>query len=281
MQNQIFRVSVSPTSRLMMRAQPVTGSEIIARLPHRQAVARLDLVDYDGWYFVFADTPGEGLYTGYVSADHLTVLDMGERAGEQNNEASEIEETEELEVAAEPISDPADPPSQPSIAPPATDPKLVALSANFSLWEFIQSSTAQDRGLDNSPSPAELEVLRDTANFMEKVRQLLDGHPIKVTSAFRSQAVNSAVGGVENSSHRLGYAVDFVCPNYGTPFEICQAIIDSPLMEFVDQVIQERNRWVHISFDLRRRREVLSYFVKDGNKQYFNGLFEKHPDLVA
>jgi zinc D-Ala-D-Ala carboxypeptidase len=278
MQNQIFRVSVSPTSRLMMRAQPVAGSEVIARLPHRQAVARLDPVDYDGWYFVFADTPGDGLYTGYVSADHLSVLDIGERFSEPQNE---IAEDEAVEEAPEPISEPPNQVSEPVSAPVPADPKLVALSPNFSLWEFIQSATAQDRGLDNSPSPAELEILKDTAANMEKVRRLLDGHPIKVTSAFRSQAVNSAVGGVENSSHRRGYAVDFVCPNFGTPFEICQAIIDSPLMEFVDQVIQERNRWVHISFDLRRRREVLSYFVKDGKKQYFNGLFERHPESMA
>jgi hypothetical protein len=41
-------------------------------LPNGQAVARLDEQDWSGWWWVFADVPGLGVFEGYVFADHLT-----------------------------------------------------------------------------------------------------------------------------------------------------------------------------------------------------------------
>ncbi|WP_321959716.1 D-Ala-D-Ala carboxypeptidase family metallohydrolase [Paraburkholderia sp. J69-1] len=41
---------------------------------------------------------------------------------------------------------------------------------------------------------------------------LLVGKPILISSAFRSRAVNKAVGGVPNSAHALGFAADFISP---------------------------------------------------------------------
>jgi len=261
MQDQIFRVRVSPRSRLRMRALPEGGSAIVARLPHRQAVVRLNMVDYDGWYFVFADTPGEGLYTGYVSANHLAPIDADLVAALG---------TEELEADAEELEPVLD-----ETAP--DDARSFFLSPNFSLWEFIFSQTAIAHDIDNTPDQSELEVLKDTAKNMERVRDFLGGRPIKVNSAFRSKALNEKVGGSPTSAHKLGYAVDFVCPDFGNPYEICEAIMNSDLMEIVDQLIMEKNRWVHISFDPNlRRREVLSYF----GSTYHRGLFERDPDAV-
>ncbi len=68
MSDRVFRVDASA---LNLRVQPSTGSEALALLRAGQAVARLDDLDHDGWWFVFADTPGEGLYVGYVFARHL------------------------------------------------------------------------------------------------------------------------------------------------------------------------------------------------------------------
>lgn len=75
MSDRIFRVSASA---LYLRDGPSRGAQALTRLPHRQAVARLDETDWDGWWWVFADVPGDGVFEGYVFSEHLTPLDSAE-----------------------------------------------------------------------------------------------------------------------------------------------------------------------------------------------------------
>lgn len=128
--------------------------------------------------------------------------------------------------------------------------------------EFTVTST----GLANDPDAEELERIRFSAERMEKVRTLLGGKPITINSCFRSFAVNQAVGGVENSAHRKGYAVDFTCAQFGTPYQIVEFLKEqSEFMTEVDQLIFECSRWVHISFEPRPpRKEVLTGYYKPG-----------------
>ena len=65
-----------------------------------------------------------------------------------------------------------------------------------------------------------------------------------VNSAFRSKAVNDAVGSKDSSQHRIGAAADIRVPNM-TPDEVVKAVIASDLP--FDQVIREFDRWTHIS----------------------------------
>jgi Peptidase M15 len=125
------------------------------------------------------------------------------------------------------------------------------LSEHFTLEELVITDI---RDFDNTPSPAIAEVLGETAERMEAVRTLL-GHAIIVRSGYRSPEVNTAVGGVPDSAHLTGHAVDFICPEFGTPFEVAKAIHDSSI-DF-DQLIREYG-WVHISFDPRMRNESLT-----------------------
>ncbi|MFN3513931.1 MAG: D-Ala-D-Ala carboxypeptidase family metallohydrolase [Phenylobacterium sp.] len=126
------------------------------------------------------------------------------------------------------------------------------LSPHFTLEEL---TATQQRGLDNTPSAQVTANLRATAERMEAVRELLGGHPILVSSGYRSPAVNRAVGGAVRSAHLTGQAVDFVCHRFGTPKAICRKLADSPLA--FDQLIEE-GTWVHVSFDPRLRRQVLT-----------------------
>lgn len=125
------------------------------------------------------------------------------------------------------------------------------LSEHFSLEELTATSV---RGPDNTPMPSIVSVLKDTASRMEGVRSLL-GHPIVVTSGYRSPLVNKVVGGVPNSAHLLGRAVDFICPEFGTPYDVARAIKGSGIQ--FDQLIREYG-WVHISFDPQMRGDVLT-----------------------
>ena len=71
------------------------------------------------------------------------------------------------------------------------------------------------------------------------------------------------------SAHLQGCAIDFTAGEFGLPLEVCRAIADSNL-EF-DQLIME-GKWVHISFDERMRRQVLTARFAPGSTSYITGL---------
>src|SRR5699024_6607905 len=130
------------------------------------------------------------------------------------------------------------------------------LSEHSTLHEAVRSATATRKGIDNVPDAVELERLRATAQRMERIRALLGNRPVVVTSWFRCEALNAAAGGVPDRAHRLGYAVDFVCPAYGTPLNIARRLVAARVA--FDQLIYEYGRWVHVSFDPQMRGEVLT-----------------------
>jgi putative chitinase len=115
------------------------------------------------------------------------------------------------------------------------------LSPHFTLAELTYTDHRQ---FDNTPNETELANLQRLAKFLEQVKTVLGGKPIMVNSAFRSKAVNDAVGSKDTSQHRLGCAADIRVPAM-TPDEVVKAIIASNLG--YDQVIREFDRWTHIS----------------------------------
>jgi uncharacterized protein YcbK (DUF882 family) len=115
------------------------------------------------------------------------------------------------------------------------------LTPNFTLEELTHTD---HREFDNTPNDAELANLVRLADFLEQVKALLGGKPIMVNSAFRSKAVNDAVGSKDTSQHRIGCAADIRVPGM-TPDQVVKAIIASGIG--YDQVIREFDRWTHIS----------------------------------
>ncbi|MES2724465.1 MAG: D-Ala-D-Ala carboxypeptidase family metallohydrolase [Pseudomonadota bacterium] len=144
---------------------------------------------------------------------------------------------------------------------------MTKLSDHFSLEELTYSDTAVRLKLSNLPPTADLVRLTATAQAMEAVRDLL-GKPIKVSSGYRGAALNKAVGGAKSSAHCFGYAVDFRCDGFGSPYDVCMAIAGSGIV--FDQLIHEYGRWTHISFDPRRRKMPLSIF--SAKRGYLNGI---------
>jgi putative chitinase len=143
------------------------------------------------------------------------------------------------------------------------------LSPHFSLDELTRSSTAVRLSIDQTPPPAVLKALIETAGHMELVRALL-GHPVRVNSGYRSKELNKAVGGSAKSAHVTGHAVDFTCPEYGTPKEVVRFLASCPNIQF-DQLIYE-GTWVHISFAPTLRREVLTAHFGPGGATYTQGV---------
>ena len=115
------------------------------------------------------------------------------------------------------------------------------LTEHFTLEELTHTD---HRELDNTPNDAELENLKRLAEFLEDLKVVLGSKPIMVNSAFRSKAVNDAVGSKDTSQHRIGCAADIRVPSM-TPDQVVRAVIASDLG--FDQVIREFDRWTHIS----------------------------------
>jgi zinc D-Ala-D-Ala carboxypeptidase len=152
------------------------------------------------------------------------------------------------------------------------------LSRHFSLAALTYSDTAQRRGLDNTPSPAHLHHLRHLAEILEEIQVLL-GQPLQITSAYRSAALNAAVGGVPTSAHAQGLAADFTCAAFGSPFEVARAISAQSGNLRYDQLIHEYGRWVHFALaepDRPPRGQLLSIF--SAQQGYLDGLL---PDASA
>lgn len=140
----------------------------------------------------------------------------------------------------------------------------MTLSPHFTLEELMVT----DKPLDNSPPNNILEILRTTAFYMEQVREVLGNVSITVTSGYRSPEVNKAVGGAKTSAHLLGYAIDFIASGH-TPYTIANVLARSNIK--FDQLIYE-GTWVHISFDPKMRREVLTAHRNGGTTTYTKGL---------
>jgi zinc D-Ala-D-Ala carboxypeptidase len=125
---------------------------------------------------------------------------------------------------------------------------MTQLTPHFTLEEFTDSQTAARKGLNNVPkeSSNEYDGIRRTANVMEKVRTILGDKPILISSGYRSPQVNAAVGGSKSSAHMSGLAVDFSCPGFGTPLQICKKLHPHMKELGIDQLIHEYDTWVHL-----------------------------------
>jgi putative chitinase len=139
------------------------------------------------------------------------------------------------------------------------------LTEHFTLEELTHTD---HRELDNTPNDAELANLKRLAEFLEEVKTVLGGKPVMVNSAFRSKAVNDAVGSKDTSQHRVGCAADIRVPGM-TPNEVVKAIISAQLP--YDQVIREFDRWTHVSvpnnmLDKPRRQALI--IDKQGTRLY-------------
>lgn len=126
---------------------------------------------------------------------------------------------------------------------------MAVFSKYFKLEEFLTSSTARVRGIENMPSWTIVEHLRELALFLDGLREAW-GSGIRITSGFRNTALNKAVNGVYNSGHLSGFAADLY-PANGKFEEFKKFIVNWAKNKKYDQLIIERNsrgdRWIHLS----------------------------------
>lgn len=140
------------------------------------------------------------------------------------------------------------------------------LSDHLSLAEF--TITGQ-RGLDNSLPPELLSEALITAQLLERVRSSLGNKPVLVSSGYRSPAVNKAVGSGPGSDHPKAMAFDFICPGFGTAYDVAKHLAVLADHLGIGQLIYEQT-WVHAS--TRRPSNPVNRILTMKNGNYTSGI---------
>lgn len=129
---------------------------------------------------------------------------------------------------------------------PAT---AMQLTPHFTLAELTASTTATRLGIDNTPPAEIVPRLIMVAEMLERIRATLNC-PVVVTSGYRCERLNLAVGGASTSDHPRGHAADIVCPRYGTATEVARALAPLVATLGIGQLLLEQvggKKWVHVS----------------------------------
>lgn len=147
------------------------------------------------------------------------------------------------------------------------------ITKNLKLEELINSDTAKAKGIDNSPTNEHLRNLIDIANnVFQPLRDAID-KPIRISSGYRSEKLNKAVGGSKTSQHNKGQALDLVATSGFTNKDIFDYIKNN--LDF-DQLIYEFGTdknpdWVHVSYVKgKNRKQILKAVKKNGKTLYIN-----------
>lgn len=132
------------------------------------------------------------------------------------------------------------------------------LSPHFMVGEFFRSGTAIRLGIDNNPDAHPGEGI-STAEVVENLRALCTEvlEPLRrrvgrviVTSGYRCQELNKAVGGVWNSQHLKGEAADIFVPDTATAMRYGHILERHSAVQqlLLEPMGIQQKRWIHVGF---------------------------------
>lgn len=149
---------------------------------------------------------------------------------------------------------------------------MTQLSENFTLSEFTKSQTAMRHGISNNPTPQHLASMKLLCvRVLEPVRAHYR-KPVKISSGYRSAALNRVIGGATSSQHSMGEAADFEIAGVSN-LEVARWMerelsYDQLILEYYSPG-DPISGWIHVSYrDGRLRNQELTF---DG-KRYLPGL---------
>jgi len=169
------------------------------------------------------------------------------------------------------------------------------ISQNFSLQELVYSPTALHAGIDQEEHLDTNAIARITALTIKVLQPVRDQFgPTKINSCFRSEPLNTLIGGSSKSQHccsGTSAAADIeIFSEEISNLQLAEWIRDN--LEF-DQLILENydperiskitgkpegpnSGWVHVSYSSigENRKEVLRMVKKNGKHKYYPGLTE-------
>lgn len=140
---------------------------------------------------------------------------------------------------------------------------------------MTKSQQAVRMGLNNNPSEQQVENLK---TLCERVLQPVRDHfgkVVTVSSGFRDEVLNNALGGSKSSQHCLGMAADieiFDVPNNELSDWIKENLMfDQLILEYFDPADGPNSGWVHVSYNPTislNRKEYLMAIKKNGKTEY-------------
>ena len=130
--------------------------------------------------------------------------------------------------------------------------KEVNLILNFKISELIHSDTAVKYNINNMPDINSLDYRLNLICYVLQPLRDKTGKPIIISSGFRNTQVNKLVGGAATSQHCKGQAADFNIRGMSVKDAI--EFIKKSGIEY-DQLINEYNKWIHISFNKGHNRK--------------------------
>jgi zinc D-Ala-D-Ala carboxypeptidase len=146
------------------------------------------------------------------------------------------------------------------------------LTANITLDELTKSQTAERKGINNNPSPQQIENLKALAvNILQPVRSHFD-KPLIISSGFRCAQLCIEIGSKITSQHVAdndAAAADFEIPGVDNR-ELASWIKNE--LEF-DQLILEFYRdneptsgWIHCSYSTNHNRNQSLRAMRENGK---------------
>ena len=148
------------------------------------------------------------------------------------------------------------------------------ISDNISYKEATYSATAKRLGIKNKPEKEHIENMELIA---EKIFQPLRewvGEPIRINSFYRSEELNSRIGGAISSAHKDGLAMDLDSFGGKTNLEIFHYIKDN--LDF-DVLINEypnedgEPKWIHVSWNKKKNRKQVLEIKRKGKYYTYTG----------
>ena len=137
--------------------------------------------------------------------------------------------------------------------------KTIIDTTYFKAREILKSKKGEELGIDNTPSDPEII---DNINFtLKKLNNIRTGYgnPIYITSGYRCDELNTLVGGVKDSWHKKGLAVDLKWD-----YDLITYLIQNCSF---DKLIRERKGdllWIHLQFykDQSKNRQKVLFLNK-------------------
>ena len=165
--------------------------------------------------------------------------------------------------------------------------KNVKLSEHFTLAEMTKTGVKTKDG--NIPSHVSIENLKRLTKWLERLRQRCNEkphpltpspkgegeaygsegreEPIIINSAYRSAAVNKAVGGAATSNHLTGCAADIRCKGIEQAIRYAFILLDisDESKEDFDELLIEQSAksiWVHFAVRPEGNRRKVAFLKK-------------------
>lgn len=143
------------------------------------------------------------------------------------------------------------------------------ISKHISYKEATHSQTAIRLQLDNKPNAEQLENMKLLAEKVFEPVRLKYNKPIRISSFFRSQELNKAIGSSSNSQHCSGMAMDLDTDKDNAKifnFILNYLDFDQLIWEFGDVL---NPAWVHVSFNKKGNRKQVLKAVKNNCKTQY------------